>query len=105
MMDKDTLTMNLQREMKIILDNEGINRKGVSIYLFGSAKYKKEYADIDLLVTYKDINYVRMLRLRQIMCRQLEGIFKKKIDVTLLTDSEAQDTNFIVEEDCELVFF
>ena len=104
MMDKDILIMYLQNVMSTISEEENIDQQNIHVYLFGSARYKKEYNDIDILVTYNSVDYAKILLVRQIMYNKLNGILKKRIDITLLTDNEAKDTNFIVEENCELVF-
>ena len=94
----------LQREMKNILQEEGIDKKNICVYLFGSARYKIEYNDIDLLVTYKCLEYSSVIRLRQIMYDRLSYLFQKSIDIILLTDDEARNTKFVEQESCELVF-
>ena len=48
--------------MKNILQEEGIDKKNICVYLFGSARYKIEYNDIDLLVTYKCLEYSSVIR-------------------------------------------
>ena len=103
-MDKNILITFLQREMKNILQEEGIDKKNICVYLFGSARYKIEYNDIDLLVTYKCLEYSSVIRLRQIMYDRLSYVFQKSIDIILLTDDEARNTKFVEQESCELVF-
>ena len=103
-MDKNILITFLQREMKNILQEEGIDKKNICVYLFGSARYKIEYNDIDLLVTYKCLEYSSVIRLRQIMYDRLSYLFQKSIDIILLTDDEVRNTKFVEQESCELVF-
>ena len=103
-MDKNILITFLQREMKNILQEEGIDKKNICVYLFGSARYKIEYNYIDLLVTYKCLEYSSVIRLRQIMYDRLSYLFQKSIDIILLTDDEARNTKFVEQESCELVF-
>ncbi|WP_308609480.1 nucleotidyltransferase domain-containing protein [uncultured Eubacterium sp.] len=90
--------------MKNILQEEGIDKKNICVYLFGSARYKIEYNDIDLLVTYKCLEYSSVIRLRQIMYDRLSYLFQKSIDIILLTDDEVRNTKFVEQESCELVF-
>lgn len=90
--------------MKNILQEEGIDKKNICVYLFGSARYKIEYNDIDLLVTYKCLEYSSVIRLRQIMYDRLSYLFQKSIDIILLTYDEARNTKFVEQESCELVF-
>ena len=90
--------------MKNILQEEGIDKNNICVYLFGSARYKIEYNDIDLLVTYKCLEYSSVIRLRQIMYDRLSYVFQKSIDIILLTDDEARNTKFVEQESCELVF-
>ena len=90
--------------MKNILQEEGIDKKNICVYLFGSARYKIEYNDIDLLVTYKCLEYSSVIRLRQIMYDRLSYLFQKSIDIILLTDDEARNTKFVEQESCKLVF-
>ena len=78
--------------MKIILQEEEIDKGCINVYLFGSAIYKKEYNDIDLLVTYKNLEYSSIIRLRQIMYDKLSYLLKKKIDIVLLTENEVDNT-------------
>ena len=90
--------------MSTILEEENIDQHNIHIYLFGSARYKREYDDIDVLVTYNFLDYAKILLVRQIMYNKLKEILKKRMDITLLTDNEAKSTNFILEENCELIF-
>lgn len=95
--------MNLQDGIKRILVEEGIDGKYINAYLFGSARYKSDYNDVDLLITYIFLDYSTLLHLRQVLCIRLANLLQKEIDVVLLSVDEAKSTNFIIEEKCEII--
>lgn len=104
MTEKDTLIIKIQHTILSILEERRIDKKNICVYLFGSAKYKKNYRDIDILITYQNINYENILFIRRMMYERLVNEFNKDIDIVLLNEKEAYSSKFIIDEKCELIF-
>lgn len=97
------MIMKLQNAIERILTENNFEKQSLYIYLFGSAVNNIECHDIDLLIVYNDIEYKRILMLRQKLYDRLSCLFQKEIDIVLLTENEAYITKFIEEEKCELL--
>lgn len=76
------------------------------VYLFGSALHRHDPQDVDLLVIYDPdvLPPAQAASLRHAMVQACIGATMHPLDLVILTNEEAEQTNFAVREDARLIF-
>lgn len=65
------------------------------VYLFGSSLNSNKYPnDIDLLLIYEEYSH-KVLDEKEKISENLENLFKKHIDLTILSKTELYETKFL----------
>ena len=77
----------------------------IKIYLFGSALNSAQHRDIDLLIVYdeKVINMEAILNFRNRLKNDYYKLFRKTLDICLLTKNEDKNNPFRKEENAKLL--
>ncbi len=94
-MEENLLSMNHLKKMIESFKQE-ILEYNLSIYVFGSYVNEKTYNDIDILVLYliKKQDILPFIKFKNRFKSELEKISGEKIDLTILTYEENDETNF-----------
>ncbi len=94
--------MNVKKKIEEILN---IKLSNAELYLFGSAVYSNEYADIDLAVIYDKtkISCDEIIEYRKKVKSKISNELICKCDVILLSKEENIETNFLKNAKCELI--
>ena len=76
------------------------------VYLFGSALHRPDPQDVDLLVVYDPEVLPPALAggLRDAVVRACLGATVHPVDLVMLTDEEAEQTDFAAREDARLIY-
>lgn len=77
----------------------------ISLYLFGSAKTKKNPNDLDILLIYEQnrLGFEELLRVKKEIMEFLICNFQLEIDLLILSDEEEAEVNFIGSEEAILI--
>jgi len=79
----------------LILQHQSIFCFFNKVYLFGSSLDNKKYLnDIDLLLVYEKYSE-QLVKERKNITSKLEKIFTLHIDLTILSETELKETNFL----------
>lgn len=95
-----TLLLRLAGELKAA----GIS--GVDVYLFGSARRTEDPGDLDVLVVYDSGVHTpaSAVRIRQEFYRLATRHTAMPLDISLLSDAEAESSRFVEMEGADLIF-
>lgn len=83
---------NLYKEFKIL-------KIDCHIYLFGSYLYSKNWADLDVLIIYKDYEDISMIK--KVFSRNL---LNTPLDINFMTEEEEIFYNFINQTNAQQIF-
>jgi len=79
--------------------------EGWRVYVFGSALCSQQPSDLDLLCVYDPKRVVPSAAYDQIrlLARALTDALNAQVDLTVLSDSEAVETDFVSKEHCVML--
>lgn len=103
MTERNLLIMRLLTSLERIKDEcSGLG----DCYIFGSILTQIAPGDIDILIVYDsnktDLSNISVLKKK--LYQAITGDLGKQIDLCTLSQSEAIQSNFIVEENCQFLF-
>ncbi len=84
--------INLRKELEIL-------KIDCYIYLFGSYLYSENWADLDVLIIYKDYEDISMIK--EIFSRNLSNT---PLDLNFMTEEEESFYNFINQTNAQKIF-
>lgn len=85
---------NISKKTKIenlisIIDK---NIDGISVYLFGSALYKNDPNDIDVLFVYNNLETKNIYKIIKSIGKEMESFYNKNIHYMVLSKNEVTQT-------------
>lgn len=83
---------NLYKELEIL-------NVDCYIYLFGSYLYSEKWADLDVLIIYKD--YEDIFMIKEVFSRNL---LNTPLDLNFMTEEEENFYNFITQTNAQQIF-
>ena len=88
------IRFKMNKIVHIISENKRIFNLFIKVYIFGSSINNKHPNDIDLLLIYQDYKDVLQNEKNDIS-KFLEKLLKLPIDITMLSERELKDTEFL----------